>query len=337
MTPSDNNKASGVSAWLDRNARVVAIAGLTTLLVGSGLVLASAMSGEDGSPDEASPSADTATDVGHPAEAALVAVKIDNAPAARPQIGLASARFVIETPVEGGMTRFLAFFESAPNLVGPVRSVRPVDADLVGMLAGSLVSTGGQPFVLAAFDAAGIAMLGFHEFGPALEVLERPEPHHLFFRLSEAEPTPRPLGIPIGVLPEGDDEALSMTIPYTAPVEWGYDGSVYVRSEAGQQFMVAVDENSDPSPFGADSVVVMMAAERLAGYHDAAGADVPTFDVIGAGDLLVFHGGRVVAGRWSRSAQADPYVFRDPTGAAFGVPEGRVFIHVVARDADVAH
>jgi hypothetical protein len=66
---------------------------------------------------------------------ALVAIKIDNDPQARPQVGLQEASLVIEAPVEGGLTRFTAFYEegSYPVLAGPVRSVRPVDADLASV------------------------------------------------------------------------------------------------------------------------------------------------------------------------------------------------------------
>ena len=46
-----------------------------------------------------------------PTEPAL-SVKIDNAPAAHPQSGLNQADLVFECLVEGGMTRFLAVYQS---------------------------------------------------------------------------------------------------------------------------------------------------------------------------------------------------------------------------------
>ncbi|MBU0649984.1 DUF3048 domain-containing protein [Patescibacteria group bacterium] len=52
-------------------------------------------------------------------------VMINNHPDARPQDGLADADFTYEIVAEGGITRFLAFFQSVlPEKVGPVRSVR---------------------------------------------------------------------------------------------------------------------------------------------------------------------------------------------------------------------
>jgi len=56
----------------------------------------------------------------------LYAVSIDNHVDARPASGIDQAAFVYEAPVEGAITRFLAFFErgvQAPK-IGPVRSAR---------------------------------------------------------------------------------------------------------------------------------------------------------------------------------------------------------------------
>ena len=62
-------------------------------------------------------------------------IKISNyPPVVRPQSGLNSADVVWEYEVEGGVTRFAAIFRSqAPNHVGPVRSGRLMDLELVPM------------------------------------------------------------------------------------------------------------------------------------------------------------------------------------------------------------
>ena len=52
-------------------------------------------------------------------------VMINNHPDARPQAGLIDADLTYEVVAEGGITRFLAFYQSTlPNKVGPVRSTR---------------------------------------------------------------------------------------------------------------------------------------------------------------------------------------------------------------------
>ena len=60
----------------------------------------------------------------------IVAVKIDNYRLARPQWGLDLADAVIELNVEG-VTRFVALFQTDLPEVGPVRSARTSDLDLL--------------------------------------------------------------------------------------------------------------------------------------------------------------------------------------------------------------
>lgn len=63
----------------------------------------------------------------------LFAVSIDNHVDARPVSGVNKAAIVYETPVEGNITRFLAFFERGTQAarIGPVRSARPYFLDWV--------------------------------------------------------------------------------------------------------------------------------------------------------------------------------------------------------------
>ena len=62
---------------------------------------------------------------------AILAVKIDNSPDAWPQTGINNADIVFEENVEG-WTRFIAVFHSkSPEPVGPIRSIRTQDIDIL--------------------------------------------------------------------------------------------------------------------------------------------------------------------------------------------------------------
>src|SRR5690606_34918644 len=59
-----------------------------------------------------------------------LSAKVDNHPDARPQYGLEHTDVLYEELVEGGMTRYVAIWQSTvPELIGPVRSIRPMDPD----------------------------------------------------------------------------------------------------------------------------------------------------------------------------------------------------------------
>ncbi len=65
----------------------------------------------------------------------VLVVKIDNAPRARPQVGLGEADVVVEEAVEGGITRFAALFHTGDaDPVGPVRSARSTDIFIASAL-----------------------------------------------------------------------------------------------------------------------------------------------------------------------------------------------------------
>ena len=85
-------------------------------------------------------------------ELPAVSAKIDNTFNGRPQLALNDADIVYVTRVEGGMTRLLPVWHSRmPETIGPVRSVRPVDASIIDQYGGVFVYSGGQaPFKKAA-------------------------------------------------------------------------------------------------------------------------------------------------------------------------------------------
>lgn len=79
-----------------------------------------------------------------------IAVKIPNDPShSRPQKNLEYADIVFEEYVEAGIPRLVAIFQSThPETVGPVRSMREMDPDIVGSFGGPLVFSGANSYVL---------------------------------------------------------------------------------------------------------------------------------------------------------------------------------------------
>ena len=94
---------------------------------------------------------------------AALAVKIDNAPDGQPQWNLADADLVFEENVEG-ITRFVAVYHTnVPDRIGPVRSARTSDIDiLAGLNRPVLAWSGGNAASPARYAAP-------HEFGWLVE------------------------------------------------------------------------------------------------------------------------------------------------------------------------
>lgn len=284
----------------------------------------------------------TGEPLAEPVTRRIVAIKVDNVPAAQPQIGLNQAELIFEVPVEGGITRFTAlYFNAAPPVVGPVRSVREVDAALLAPFDPLLMTTGGHDFVERVFDAVGVTIIEQDAEG-VFGVIDRPRPQHVVALLELIDRLAGDAGSPGGAFTFGEgftpqESATSITIPFSgvAEVVWRFEGGQWVRAQNGETAEVVATFDGSPEPFVTDTVLVLEVAQRSAGYQDSAGADVLNFDVVGFGDAMVFHDGGVVEGRWLRSGQEDGWVIVDSTGATIELPEGRVVVEIVPRFVDV--
>ncbi|MRX72664.1 DUF3048 domain-containing protein [Bacillus lacus] len=75
-----------------------------------------------------------------------VAVILNNHPAARPQSGLEQADLIYEVLAEGGITRFIAIYQSSmPETVGPIRSARDYHIELANGYQSLFISHGWSP------------------------------------------------------------------------------------------------------------------------------------------------------------------------------------------------
>ena len=258
------------------------------------------------------------------------AVVVDNHPQARFQIGIDAADLIIETPVEGGLTRFTALFGGQPpDLVGPVRSLRPVSADLLAPCEPVVFTSGGQPFVVGAVEGAGATVLT-PEDSIGFQSLERPQPHHVF--VSPSVDVPDGVAFPApweeGEWP-GGEPVTEVTVPIGEGVTWRYENDAWVRYDGEEPFLIQPEFDADPEPLTRDTVIVMMANQKSAGYTDSAGAEVPTFDIVGGGDLRVLYGGESMEGTWFRASQAGDYEFADGDGEPIPIPGGAVYLAIV--------
>lgn len=90
------------------------------------------------------------------ARADVLAVKIDNVAAARPPTGLEKADIVYVEQVEAGLSRILAAYSSdVPSVIGPVRSARETDLELLRQFdEPTLAYSGAQSALRPSIEAA---------------------------------------------------------------------------------------------------------------------------------------------------------------------------------------
>ena len=111
----------------------------------------------------------------------VIAFKIDNNINARPQSGLQEADAVHEILVEGGMTRFLAFFyDNTSTYLGPIRSARPTDPTVVRPFGGTLVVSGATAGLIPSIRDLGVPVLEEQSSPVMFRISSRNAPHNLY-------------------------------------------------------------------------------------------------------------------------------------------------------------
>ncbi|MEE6294436.1 DUF3048 domain-containing protein [Georgenia wangjunii] len=275
-------------------------------------------------------------------ERAAVSVKVENSPQARPQTGLEDADVVWEELVEGGTTRFNAVFHSRlPDVVGPIRSLRPMDAGITGALGGVLVISGGQPRFLSEVRQAGIQLVSDDDGdGGFFRSQERRSPHNLYGRpedfLEQAdarhdEPPPAQLLFAASA----DDAsaarlgsaatAVDLRFPATNP-GWTWDptAGLWLRDERGVPAIT-----TDGERLGAANVVVLRVRVADTGALDPAGFPVPETVMTGEGEALVAGAGRTIRATWSKRGTAEPLVLTDESGDHVRLAPGITWVELL--------
>ncbi len=267
-----------------------------------------------------------------------VTFKIDNIAAARPQAGLNSADLVIETLVEGGLTRLFTVFQStdAP-MVGPIRSARPVDTSLLIMLSGGIFAfSGAVPKEIADLKANSGAAIFYSDSMPKYFTIrkDRRSGHDVFTstsRLYEAGLAAKPgLKAPKGVFTFGatapaGTPTTSMSVKFPAiSSAWTWNGTQYLRTQQGTDDLL-----EDGSQVNAANVVVLSVGTAATDGVDRAGSSVPLPIVTGSGTCWVLRDGIRVEGTWSRPKADQPWVLKDTSGQVIPLHPGRTWVELL--------
>jgi DUF3048 family protein len=263
-----------------------------------------------------------------------LAVKIDANIAAEPQSGLDVADVVYEEAVEGD-TRYLAIFQSTdPGILGPIRSVRPMDGDILDPLDGLFAISGGVAgFVNRAREVTRL----FQEGNPAYyRERSRPSPHNLYGRAAQlwgqadGEKTPQPLFTYLK--PDqtfGGDPAVVVDIDFISSHHSTYvfdpKTKTYGRIRDGHPHEVDGGKQITPT-----NLVVQFVTQRRTGSVALESV------VIGEGDAMVFSDGQVLAAHWIKPDAQTPIRYVNAFGGDIALRPGNTWVHLVPQGRNVS-
>ena len=275
---------------------------------------------------------------GTPPRPAL-SIKIDNVEGSAPQSGLNNADIVWEELVEGGQTRLFATFHSQDaDPVGPIRSARPVDADLLAGLGGGVFAySGAAPGEIAPVEEHSGATLLSNDDGVPAFYRESTHfaPHNVFSSTSllyaagteaGAPSTPPPPQFKYGNAAGRPVNNFSFVMGQYLNGAWHWNAAagVYERDQNGQPDVLA-----DDSRVSATNVLIMSVSIQGTGVYDVVGEEDPLPVVIGENPCWLLRDGQLIEGRWSRPSFDKPGVFKDSKGNDLLLHPGRTWVELL--------
>jgi hypothetical protein len=354
-----SKRSSAAKAWL------IMIVSLAVLLAGTGVALAlkgpkkhnrRASAAHFTSPLAASapgtePSTNTCPLTGLPAPGGAVpqrpalAVKIDDYPDARPQSGVEYADIVFDEPVEALITRWVAVFQcqNAP-LVGPVRSARAVDAQILDELSKPIfLHVGGIPPVISLINQANDYNEDLGDF-PSITINppDRYAPYDTYTSTADAwglvpndTSPPAPIFSYSQSPPSGATPISSINIPYSgtndATWTWSASAGQWLLSYSGEP--ATLDTGAQ---IGTTNVVVQTVHVTYGPWVEDSEGDLEVqSQLTGSGPLMVLRNGVEITGTWQRPSVDQPTKLVASNGSIIPLQPGQTWVEIVPTSVSV--
>ncbi|MFD4031173.1 DUF3048 domain-containing protein [Streptomyces sp. NPDC058637] len=271
------------------------------------------------------------------ARADVLAVKIDNVAAARPPTGLEEADIVYVEQVEAGLSRILAVYSSeVPSVIGPVRSARETDLELLRQFdEPTLAYSGAQSALRPSIAAAPLDALPPSKAPHAyFRDGDRAAPHNLYLRPEDVHAATgmdaaEDLGLRFAAPPPGGTPVSGRTVSYPSArftFTWSPDGGQWLVSMDGTPARAASGDR-----LGAATVVLQEVDVQDSRFRDRGGNTSPFSATVGSGSAAVLRDGRSYDVAWERNTAGSATGFTTEDGEPMTFATGQVWIVLVPK------
>jgi len=274
----------------------------------------------------------------------ILAVKIDDTRPAHPQIGVEDADIVYIEQVEGGLTRLAAIFSSKiPQLIGPVRSARISDIELLQQYGRVGFSySGAQTKMRPVIAAADLEDLGAQNHSATIYTTDpnRVPPYAMVLRadllmqfvkdrnISLAQS--KAMGWSFGDAPTGGKEIDSVHISWPASsydAHWSKDENLWLLDHSSEP-----DISASGTRLGASTLVIQMVSITDSIYKDKVGGVTPFSATVGSGRGYILRNGRVYQALWSRPDATSGTQWRTSTGEEITFAQGHIWVALTDKE-----
>ena len=275
----------------------------------------------------------------------VLVVKLDNTGNAQPHAGLDRADLVYLEEVEWGLNRLAAVFSSdIPDRIGPVRSARITDVELLAQYEHpAFAYSGAQRKLLPVLAAAPFIDVSATRGGVGYSRdSKRYAPYNYFLdgtvaieRAEGKASLAHDIGLQFSdIAPVGGRVAESVRIDWpAASAKFVYDpiaGNWIVRFDGDPAQAEGLDAGQR-----AASVIVQLVEQTDSGYGDRNGGRTPLAKTVGTGKAIVLRDGMAYDVTWSRPSEDVGTTFTLPSGEPMTLKPGQQWIALVKRSYPV--
>lgn len=269
----------------------------------------------------------------------MLIVKLDNTTYAQPHAGLTKADVVYVEEVEYGITRLAAVFStSVPKRIGPVRSARITDIDLVAQYGKPAFAYSGAQHKLwpVLAKASTYDVSPNHGASAYSRDNSRRAPYNLYadgrtlLVIAPKATVAHEMGFAFDPTPPAGG-----LVANKASMKWGYGAAAFVYDEETGLYRVWLNgqkaraEESDAGQ-NAATVVIQYVKQEPSKYFDKGGGNTPLAHTIGSGTAVVMRDGLAWDVTWSRPDLASGTTYTLPDGSVMPFKPGQTWI--VLRD-----
>ncbi|GAA3508637.1 hypothetical protein FHR32_006766 [Streptosporangium album] len=268
----------------------------------------------------------------------VLAAKIENTSAGKPQLGLKSADIVYVEQVEAGLTRLMAIFSSKlPPKIGPVRSARISDMHIVPQFGRpAFAYSGAQTKMLPIIAQSSLVDVSDSRApGAYFRQPGRYAPYNLFADTKELlakapkATKAKDIGLTFGDAPEGGVPKKAFSVKYPAA------RFTFAWSEPAQKWLIWQDGKKDMAAeggqLGAPTIVVQYTKTERSEFHDLNQSYTPLVHTTGEGSAIVLRDGQAFKAKWSRETEKDGTVFTTEAGDPMNFAPGQVWVVLASR------
>jgi hypothetical protein len=274
----------------------------------------------------------------------ILAVKIDDTAAARPQAGLEDADIIYIEQVEGGLTRLAAIFSSKiPEVIGPVRSARISDLEILEQFGRvAFAYSGAQSKLLPVIAAANLENLGAQRQSPVIystDPLRRSptammlQAQKLMANVAEAQlpvAISKSVGWSFGDRPDTGTAITSGKVSWPATsyeFNWSTTEKRWLLSQKGVANVSAAGVHLGPTTF-----VIQLISITDSIYRDKVGGVTPFSETIGTGKGFILRNGRAIDATWSRPTGDQGTTWKTLDGEEIKFAPGQIWIALTDKE-----